>query len=228
LAVLVLLRGEEKLIALLPYLLSLAVGGLLGAAFFHLMPESIDLLGGGLRFSGALFGGFFGFLLLERFLRLHQHPHHAEDARRRAAPYGILNLAGDAVHNFIDGAIIAAAFVTEPRLGLATTIAVGLHEIPQEIGDFAVLVHAGVTPRRAIRLNLVVAGTALLGAAVTLVAGARMEAAVQALLPVSAGSFLYIAASDLIPELQRESRTSRSLVQISLLLCGVLLMVWLA
>jgi zinc and cadmium transporter len=228
LAVLVLLRGEEKLVSALPHLLSLAVGGLLGAAFFHLMPESIEQLGGGLRFSGGVFAGFFGFLLLERFLRLHQHPRRAEDAHHRPEPYAVLNLAGDAVHNFIDGAIIAAAFMTDPRLGFATTVAVGLHEVPQEIGDFAVLVHGGVAPRRAIRLNLAVATTAFAGAAATLVAGAHMEAAVHALLPVSAGSFLYIAASDLIPELQRETRRGRSIAQLSLLSCGALLMLWLA
>jgi zinc and cadmium transporter len=188
--------------------------------FSHLLPESVELIGSGPGFSGGVFAGFFGFLLLERFLRLHQHPRHVDGAVRRTAPYAILNLVGDAVHNFTDGAVIAVAFMTNARLGLATAVAVVLHEVPQELGDFAVLVHAGVAPRRAIRLNLAVATTALAGGAVTLLAGARFEIAVHHLLPVVAGSFIYIAASDLIPELQRETRTSRAIVQLVLLSCG--------
>jgi zinc and cadmium transporter len=118
----------------------------------------------------------------------------------------VLNLIGDAAHNFMDGAIIAAAFVTSPDLGVATTVAVLLHEVPQEIGDFAVLVHGGFAPRKAIALNVLVALAAFGGALAMLFAGARTEAVVQLVLPISASSFLNIAASDLIPELQRETR----------------------
>jgi zinc and cadmium transporter len=227
LALLMLRRHEHRLASMLPYLISLAAGALLGAALFHLIPEAAEVLGTGRTFAGGIFAGFFGFLLLERFLRLHQHVHRTHD-ERRTAPIAVLNLAGDAVHNFIDGAIIAAAFMMDTGLGVATTFAVILHEVPQELGDFGVLVHAGHAPRRAILLNFAVATTAFAGGAATLIAGARMDAVVHGLLPVSAGTFLYIAASDLIPELQREHRTIRSVAQVSLVLSGALLLMLLA
>jgi zinc and cadmium transporter len=187
-----------------------------------------EVLGSGPTFSVGVFAGIFGFLLLERFLRLHQHAQRGRGDRLHAAPYAVLNLVGDAVHNFIDGAIIAAAFITDFRLGAATTCAVVLHEVPQELGDFGVLVHAGHRPRRAILLNFAVATTAFAGGLATLVASAYMAGVVHLLLPVSAGTFLYIAASDLIPELQRESRTSRSIAQVSLVLGGALLLLMFA
>jgi zinc and cadmium transporter len=227
LALLILVQHEHRLTSMLPYLISLAAGALLGAAIFHLMPEAAEVLGTGRMFAGGIFAGFFGFLLLERFLRLHQHVHRAH-GEHRTAPFAVLNLAGDAVHNFIDGAIIAAAFMMDTRLGVATTFAVIMHEVPQELGDFGVLLHAGHAPRRAILLNFAVATTAFAGGLATLIAGARMQAVVHVLLPVSAGTFLYIAASDLIPELQREQRTSRSVVQVSLVLCGALVLMLLA
>ncbi|MEX1183201.1 MAG: ZIP family metal transporter [Gemmatimonadota bacterium] len=227
LALLILVRHEQRLTSMLPYLISLAAGALLGAALFHLMPEAAELFGAGKKFGCGIFAGFFGFLLLERFLRLHQHVHRAHD-EHRTAPFAVLNLAGDAVHNFIDGAIIGAAFMMDTRLGVTTTFAVILHEVPQELGDFGVLVHAGHAPLRAIMLNFAVATTAFAGGAATHIAGARMEAVVHGLLPVSAGMFLYIAASDLIPELQREDCTSRSVAQVSLVLAGALLLMLLA
>jgi zinc and cadmium transporter len=230
-ALIMLLRGEQRLVAALPYLVSLAVGGLLGAAMFHLVPEALEQLGPGVHFSAGVLGGFLGFMLLERFLRLHRHPRRAEDTgvtSVRPAPYAVLNLIGDAAHNFMDGAIIAAAFVTSPELGFATTVAVLLHEVPQEIGDFAVLVHGGYAPRKAIALNVLVALAAFGGALAMLLAGARTEAVVQLVLPISAGSFIYIAASDLIPELQHETRVWPSVAQLALLFGGALLMLVLA
>jgi zinc and cadmium transporter len=227
LALLVLIRHGHLLAPALPYLISLAAGALLGAALFHLMPEAAEVHGTERTFAGGIFAGFFGFLLLERFLRLHRHAHRTYD-ERRTAPFAVLNLAGDAVHNFIDGAIIAAAFMMDARLGVATTFAVILHEVPQELGDFGVLVHAGLTPRRAVLLNFAVATTAFAGGLATLIAGARMEAVVHGLLPVSAGTFLYIAASDLIPELHREHRTGQSVAQVTLVLVGAWMLMLLA
>jgi zinc and cadmium transporter len=228
LGLLILARHEQRLTPMLPYLISLAAGALLGAAFFHMVPEAVEVLGSGPTFSGGVFAGFFGFPAARalpsaapaRPARARQPP--ASGAVRRPQP------RGDAVHNFIDGAIIAAAFITDFRLGAATTCAVVLHEVPQELGDFGVLVHAGHRPRRAILLNFAVATTAFAGGLATLVASACMEGVVHLLLPVSAGTFLYIAASDLIPELQRESRTSRSIAQVSLVLGGALLLLMFA
>lgn len=204
------------------YLVSFSVGGLLGGAFFHLVPEAIEINGEVLKVSTWLLVGIFASYILEMVLKWRhchiptsdEHPH----------SFAYINLIGDGVHNMIDGIIIGGAYLTSTSLGVATTIAVCLHEIPQEIGDFGVLIYAGMTRRRALLLNLASASTAILGVVIALSLSAYVENLVALLLPFAAGNFIYIAGSDLVPELQDEKRLSSSLVQLALMVLGLSLL----
>src|SRR5690606_13075408 len=190
---------------------------------FHLLPEAVEHLGPGLRLPWYFLAGYIGFFFLEKSLWLHIHEPQAENAPRRN-PVVTLNLVGDGVHNLVDGMLIAASYAVDPAVGVATTMAVLLHEVPQELGDFGVLVYGGLPVRKAIRYNFASALTAAAGAILVLLAGERVAGLSVALLPFAAGSFLYIAGSDLIPELRRERRISTSLSQAALVLLGVALM----
>jgi len=204
------------------YLVSFSVGGLMGGAFFHLVPEAIEVNGEVLRVSTWLLAGIFSSYILEMVLKWRhchiptsdEHPH----------SFAYINLVGDGVHNMIDGIIIGGAYLTSTSLGVATTIAVCLHEIPQEIGDFGVLIYAGMTRRRALLLNLMSASTSILGVVIALTLSAYVNNLVALLLPFAAGNFIYIAGSDLVPELHDEKRLSSSLVQLALMLLGLSLL----
>lgn len=204
-------------------LVSFAVGALLGGSIIHLLPEAFEALGPGKALTGGLLLGFLGFFVLEKFLWHHAH-HHEPEVRPSLPPLAALNLLGDLLHNVIDGMLIAAAFMAGIPVGIATTVAVILHEIPQEIGDFGVLLHAGLPMRRVVLLNFISGLGAVAGALLTLAIGARVTGLGAHLLPVAAGSFLYIAASDLIPELHRERNPGAVLQQIALVLLGVTVM----
>jgi zinc and cadmium transporter len=215
LGLLTLSADEARVRRLAGALMSFAVGALLGDAFIHLIPEIFATGEPTLRPSLLVLGGMLVFFVVEKLLRHHHgtlHVHHHEHARGHAE-LAAINLIGDAVHNFIDGVLIAASYLSSPTLGLATTVAVLLHEIPQEFGDFGVLIHSGLGVRKAVLFNLASASVSILGAAVTLATGAVAGSAITAaLLPVAAGGFVYIAAADLIPELQHD-RSLRALVQ---------------
>ena len=205
------------------YLISFAVGALLGGALLHLLPAALERLGNGPAAPLGFLGGFVAFFVLERFLWTHEH------RRPRAAagivrPLAVLNVIGDGLHNVLDGMVIAASYAAGPSIGLATTIAVMLHEIPQEIGDFGVLVHSGLPVRRAVLWNAASGAAALLGATAMLVVGSRVAGVLTALLPVAAGGFVYIAASDLVPELHRVRGGRGGGWQLALILLGIALM----
>ncbi len=218
----VLLLGKELSKKQVLYLVSFSVGGLLGGAFFHLVPEAIEANGEVLRVSTWLLVGIFTSYIIEMVLNWRhchiptsdEHPH----------SFAYVNLVGDGVHNMIDGIIIGGAYLTSAGLGLATTIAVCLHEIPQELGDFGVLLYAGMTRRRALLLNLASALTAILGAVIALTLSVYVENLVALLLPFAAGNFIYIAGSDLVPELQDEKRLSSSVAHLALILLGLALL----
>lgn len=212
--------GMERHLMLL---VSFAVGALLGGAVIHLIPEAYESLGPGPALTGGLLLGFLGFFVLEKFLWHHAH-HHDPEVRPSLPPLAALNLLGDLIHNVIDGMLIAAAFMAGIPVGVATTVAVILHEIPQEVGDFGVLLHAGLPMRRVVWLNFLSGLGAVAGAVLTLVVGERVSGFGAHLLPVAAGSFLYIAASDLIPELHRERNPGAVLRQVALVLLGVAVM----
>jgi zinc and cadmium transporter len=204
--------------AMVPHLMSFAVGALLGGASLHLMPAAVERLGTGLRPGILLLAGFLGFFVLERFLGAHG-PHDGPTGAPH--PIAIMSLVGDGLHNLLDGIIIASSFLADPKLGVATSLAVVLHEVPQEIGDFGILLHSGVSLQRAILFNLLSGLTAVVGAALTLLIGLGAEGRAAALLPVVAGGFLYIAAADLVPTLHRTRGTRATLVQVCLILAGI-------
>jgi len=205
-----LLLPQKYLARGLTYLVSLAVGVLLGDAFIHLLPEAIEGTKSPTLVSSLTLLGIVLFFVLEKVVQW-RHDHRLADATTK--PLAQMNLIGDAVHNFIDGAIIASSFLVAPTAGWATTLAIIAHEIPQEVGDVGTLVYGGYTPRRAAWLNFLCALTALPGAGCTLLFGALAGDGVIYLLPVAAGGFIYIAASDLIPELHREPQLHRQIGQ---------------
>lgn len=204
-------------------LVSLAVGALLGDAFIHLIPEAFETSASPLAISLLVIAGIVVFFILEKFLHWH---HHGDDTQEYAIhPVGKLVLFSDGVHNFIDGVIIGISFLASVPLGIATTLAVILHEIPQEIGDFAVLLHAGYTRKRALWLNFLSALTAVLGTLVAFMLGEVGESFTNWVLPFAAGGFIYIAMTDLIPELHKTKKISHSFLQLLSLILGVILMV---
>ena len=209
--ILALVAKEETLRKIIPILVSFAVGALLGDALFHILPELSETGGITQGISMVIAAAIIGFFVLEKLI----HLHHRLDspAHGHIHPVAMTNLIGDGIHNFVDGAIIAGAFIASPQLGVATTAAVALHEIPQEIGDLGVLVHAGLTPRKAIIYNLATAFTAVLGALLTLVLEGAVGGLERPLLALSAGAFIYIAGADLIPEMHKATDWRTSVFQ---------------
>ena len=208
---------REALDRIVPFLVSVAVGAMLGSAFFHLLPE-IAIGGFTPRHGALVLGGVLLFFLLERFIGTHEHghSHHA-----KVAPYAWLNLTGDALHNFADGLIIAAAWAQGPAVGIATTGAVALHEIPQELGDVGILLSAKLSLKKALLLNLGTGFVALIGCVLGLALGNRVAGFHEAVLGITAGGFIYIAAADLMPELHRERRFPAAALQMACLAIGV-------
>ncbi|MGH2808872.1 MAG: ZIP family metal transporter [Actinomycetota bacterium] len=202
-------------------LVSFAAGALLGDAFLHILPElSESARGFDVNASLAILAGVIAFFMLEKVLHWHHSHIPHEDVIH---PVAVTNLVGDGLHNFIDGAIIGGAFLASTELGIATTIAVALHEIPQELGDFGILVHSGMKPRRALGMNLVSAIASIIGAVAALLLADFAEIE-RLLLPFTAGAFVYIASTDLIPELHKEPEVRKSFVQVVALVAGVAVM----
>src|SRR3989339_2029063 len=194
---------KERLNSLLKYMVSFAVGGLFGDAFIHLLPQSFEKLGFGLSTSLYIVLGLMIFFVLEKFLRW-RHCHHVT-SQEHLHPVVTMNLVSDAVHNMIDGMVIAASYLVDVKLGVATTLAVVFHELPQEIGDFGVLVFGGLKVKKALFFNFLTALTSVAGALVVLLAGAQANDYTLALLPITAGGFIYKAGYELIPELHEHS-----------------------
>lgn len=208
------------------FLVALAAGVMVGGATLHLLPKTVEDFGGlTLTPILALLGGILTSYGLESALEWHHcrqiggcdEPSH----RHRI---GIMNMYGDGVHNFIDGAVLAASFIASPILGFSIALAIALHEIPQEFGDFGVLIQAGYSRNRALAYNFLSALTAMVGVLVILFLGDMIGGLVLLLLPFAAGNFIYISLTDLMPELHKERRTRRTLLQFVLLLLGIGLM----
>lgn len=212
---------EARLRKMLIFLVAFAVGALFGDVFIHLLPESFEKLGAGLASSVLVIGGFLVFFVLEKFVRWR---HLGSAQTSKVQPVVTMNIVGDAVHNLIDGMLIAASFLVSVPIGITTTVAIVLHEIPQEIGDFGILVNGGLSVKKALFFNLLAALTSFAGAVVTLIIGQQVHSFAAYLLPVTAGGFIYIAGPDLIPELQQEVKLSSSVWQFCALLTGVVVM----
>ncbi|MEM3421137.1 MAG: ZIP family metal transporter [Candidatus Hadarchaeum sp.] len=213
--------SERLLKYILLALVGLSAGALIGGAFLHLLPEAIEETAGveiGNVFQ-AVIVGFVIFFILEKLLWRHCH--------EKSCPihtFAYLNLVGDGVHNFIDGLIIASGFLASPQLGLVTALAVAAHEVPQELGDFGVIVYGGMKPRVALLLNFVTALTAVAGGLFGYYFFSHLEHAMTFLLPFAAGGFLYIAAADLIPELHKESDRAKTVLSFLMFMVGIALM----
>jgi len=210
---------EAKLSKILLLLVSLSAGALMGGAFIHLLPEASDLLPADSLFSLVLFA-FVTFFFIEKLL----HWRHCHMGKCDIHTFGYMNLFGDSIHNFIDGLILAAAFAADVKLGIASTLAVALHEIPQEIGDFGVLLYAGFTKKKALMANFLVALTVVAGGIVGYYLSVNLASFMPYLLPFAAGGFIYIAASDLMPEIRKEKQLKKSVFSFGVFIAGILLM----
>jgi zinc and cadmium transporter len=217
--------NKKILYSALRYLVSFAVGALFGDAFIHLLPESFEKLGANLATSLYVIVGILIFFVLEKFIRWRHC--HVPTSQDHLHPVVALNLIGDGVHNFIDGMVIAASYLVSIPVGVATTLAVVFHEIPQEFGDFGVLVNGGLSAKKALFFNFLSALTSIAGGIFTLLLGTRMQGSTAAFLPITAGGFIYIAGSDLIPELHEgcDIKASQALLQFLSIVLGVLVMV---
>ncbi|OGL88472.1 hypothetical protein A3I42_03290 [Candidatus Uhrbacteria bacterium RIFCSPLOWO2_02_FULL_49_11] len=213
--------NTERLKKVLFILISFAAGTLLGDAFLHILPEIVAEHGWSITISLYLLISIVLFYCLEQFIHWHHYHHVSEEERH---PVGLLNLVGDGFHNFIDGLIIGTSYLVSVELGIATTLAVIFHEIPQEIGDFAILLHSGFTRGKALLYNFLSALTAVLGTLLAIGISGRFEGTVPFLLALTAGGFIYIATADLIPELHKEVNIKKSFIQLFSFLCGMGLM----
>jgi len=237
--------SPKRLSRVVPLLVSLAAGALLGTAFGHLLPESVERIGSGRKLAGLLLAAFMTFFVLERFLcvwcsgssdrvgGINPHPHHHGGPYPAAAIHSqehgslagnrpmVTNLLfGAAVHSLIDGMAIATAYTVGTRLGVITTIAVLFHEAPHHIGDLSILVHKGIPVARAVVLSLLAGAPAALGALMVLLVGTQSVGITTILLPFATANFLYIASANLMPELQNERGLRQSLLQTFLFVAG--------
>jgi len=206
-------------------LVAFATGGLLGGAFFHLLPETFESFKR--PFIASLWSiiGFLLFFVLEKFLHWHHNHTSGLEHLKKVKPLGPINLVADMFHNFLDGILIAASFSYSPEIGIITSVTVFFHELPQEIGDFGVLLHAGFSRRKALVFNFLSACTAFIGAALVLIVNPSVVDITRFILPVAAGGFIYLAAADLVPELHAEKSISRSVYQFLALLCGAVILI---
>lgn len=208
---------RDMISKIITYTLALSSGVLLGSTFFELLPEGVLHNPNGV-FLWALIG-FVSFFCIEKLIHWHHHVEgrHEHDEK----PMAYLTLIGDSIHNFADGAVIAASYMVSIPLGVTTTIAIIAHEIPHELSDFLILIHGGFSNKRALQFNFLSATTAIAGTVIVLFISQQFSTFDRYLVPFAAGNFLYIAASDLIPELLSHRRAKTSVAQVLLLLCGI-------
>jgi len=224
---------EKFLSKILLILVSLSAGTLFGDALLHLLPEAVEDSGFTAVISLAVLAGIVVFFAVEKLIHMHticrpEKIHHAQKYPLVHQPHkhhlGLMNILGDAVHNFIDGLIIAVSFFVSIPAGIATTLAVILHEMPQELADFGVLIYSGFSKSKALLVNFATAATAVLGAVLGIILGETSEAFLGLSIPFAAGGFIYIAGATLIPELHQECGWKQSLFHFSALLVGIGLM----
>jgi zinc and cadmium transporter len=214
-----LLLGDHLRLRLVPWLISYAVGTLLGVSLLALLPEALEHVPPASAFT-ALLIGVLSFFLLEKFV-LWRHCHDTHECEVHTSSAASLVIVGDAFHTFVDGAVIAAAVMTSVPLGVTTAIAVATHEIPQEVGDVAILLRAGFSRSRAFTLNLLAGAGGILGAAAMIFASGWIPNLLPYVLSFAAGNFLYVAMSDLIPDLHRGGIEGGPIRQLLLIVAGV-------
>lgn len=209
--------SERLLSRVALFLVAFSTGALIGGAFFHLIPEALEIAPV-IQTFGYLIVGIAIFFVLERYLKW-RHCH--DDGDCEVHTFTHMSILGDGLHNFIDGLVIISSFSISIELGIITAIAMAAHELPQELGDFGVLVHGGYSRRKALGWNFVTALTAILGVLVGYFLISSFEYVNAILLPVAAGGFIYIAMSDLVPELHKEPKISKSVLNFMLFLAGI-------
>ena len=209
-------------------MVSYAIGALLGAVFLEILPEAIKLTTNVATLSATLLGGILLFFILEKLvLWRHCHHDHCEAhepvvvAGHDHGRTGLMIMVGDTFHNFVDGIIIAAAFLTDIQLGIVTAMAIIAHEIPQEVGDFAILLHSGYSKAKALKLNVISSFASVAGAVLGYFTLQTMQSWIASLLALAAASMIYVAVADLIPGLHKRTKLSDTVQQVLLILLGV-------
>jgi zinc and cadmium transporter len=222
--VITLILKETLLNKILLVMIGLSAGALMGGAFLHLLPETVESAE---KFNLNLIFlflfvliGFIIFFIIEKFL----HWRHCHKGVCEVHTFTYMNLIGDSIHNFIDGLIMAASFIISIPLGITTTIAISAHEIPQEIGDFGVLIYGGFSKKKALTLNFLVALTAVLGGVIGYFISSKIENMVLYIIPFAAGGFIYIAATDLVPEIKKEMNMKKYMATLIIFILGILIM----
>lgn len=209
---------EKVFEKILLFLVSLSAGALMGGAFLHLIPEAYEKIKDESVFFYVLLGFIFFFIVEKIF-----HWRHCHKEKCDIHTFGYLNLIGDSLHNFIDGLIIAGTFLTDIRLGIVTSFLIASHEIPQELGDFGVLLYAGFSRKKALFLNFLIATAAILGGLFSFFLSFYQESLIKFLLPLAAGGFIYVSASDLMPEIKKETNLKKSMVSFGVFILGILI-----
>lgn len=205
-------------------LISLAIGGLIGDCFFHLLPETYATIKNTAKISFLIILGIFSFFTIEKFLLwkyVFQKQDHSEN---KIKPLGFISLVADSVHNLFDGILIGSSYLVSFKVGIATTVAIILHEIPHEIGNFGILVHSGFSIKKALLLNFLTACIAILGTVCALFYGERFIGFADLVLPFAGGGFIYLACSDLIPELKKYNSLRDSFLQLLVIFSGLSLL----
>ena len=213
---------ENKLKNILIYSISFSAGALFGDVFIHLLPEIVKKTGLTPMIASFILLGIVFSLFIEKII--HWRHCHMPISKTHVHRFAYMNLFGDSIHNFIDGLIIGTAYLISIPVGIATSLAVIFHEIPQEIGDFGILIHAGIKRKKALLYNFLTATTAIFGTLIALLLSSKMEGATNMLSAFAAGSFIYIAGSDLIPELHKEIQLKKSIIQIFTFILGIAIM----
>jgi len=216
----ILLIKSEWALKFSGFIAAFAAGTLLGTAFLDLLPEALELGQEPKTILSWALVGILIFFFLERAVHWFHHHQH-EHSEELSKPIGPLIIFGDTIHNFIDGVAIAVTFMIDPTLGVITTLAIGAHEIPQEIGDFGLLLKLGYSRKKVIIYNVLSACAALVGAVLTYAIGPQINAALPALLAITAGFFIYIATSDLIPEIHAWHKKKTATIESLLLIVGI-------
>ena len=211
------LLKEKQLPRILFYLIGFSAGALIGGAFLHILPEALEKNSSLFVFSWVIAGIILFFMMERYFFWRHCH----EEGECKVHSFTYLNLIGDGFHNFLDGMMIAVSFMVSIKVGIITTLAVMFHEIPQELGDFGVLVYGGFSKSRALFFNFLSAITAMAGALIGYFVVGAQSGVASIILPLTAGGFIYIATSDLIPEIHKENNLRRSTLAFVAFLCGI-------
>lgn len=216
---------SEKTLLLL---VSLSAGTLFGTVFLHFLPESFEH-GYTVGTALSILGGLLAFFFLEKLVHFHHHHKNPTKAHKQVHSHAYhlapLNIIGDALHNFIDGIVIGASYLVSIPLGVSATIGIIVHELPQEIADFGVLLHSGWSKKKALLFNFLAATTAIVGTIIGVVLASRLAGFTQFIIPFTAGGFLYIAGSNLVPELHKHCKIKDSILHIIMLLIGIGIMV---